>query len=158
MKVVVLLLAICGARGGAAEGFDFKLVEPVQIEKADCYLNGDRTGGSVLATLRDANGSLRFVHYMTKDAGPERGGGTLSFRAEKDGRGVRFANGSEDERRLLELVRSACRRSFGSDDSEFLKEPRDSPGKKDGFSRLAMAALLRHFPVGGREERPGAGD
>ena len=110
------------------------------------------------ATLRDANGNLRFVHYMTKDAGPARGGGSLSFRTEKDGRPVRFANGSEVERRLLELVRSACRRSFGSDDSEFLKEPRNWPGKKDGFSRMAMAALLRHFPMASSKGKPGAGD
>lgn len=33
MKIALLLLWICVARSGAAEAFDFKLVEPIQIEK-----------------------------------------------------------------------------------------------------------------------------
>jgi hypothetical protein len=111
MKIALLLLWICVARGGAEEAFDFKLVEPIQIEKADYHLNGDRTGGSVSATLRDGNGNLCFVHYLTKDAGPESGGGSLSYRVPKEDHPVRFASGSEDERRLLNLIRSApiCR-------------------------------------------------
>lgn len=108
--------------------------------------------------MRDASGNLRFVHYLAKDAGPESGGGSLSFRGSREDHPVRFANGSEDERRLLSLIRSACRRSLGFDDSEFVKEPANWPGKKDGFSRMAMAAFLKHFPMAGSEGKPGAGD
>ena len=69
------------------------------------------------------------------------------------GKGMRFPHGSKDEARLLNFLRAACVASFGSSDPEFLKEPDNWPGAKDGLDRLAMASLLRHFTT---KAEPGA--
>jgi len=145
MKKLILSVALVAGIALAAEPFVFPLVEPLKIEKATYFLNGDKTGGSVSVVLRDSKGTQSFVHYMTKDAGEEHGGGLLTFRAEKNSQGNTFARASEDETRLVNYLRAACVASFGSSDPEFLKAPSNWPGKKDGFDRMAMASLLRHF-------------
>jgi len=140
--LVVLLAFVLPALG--AEPFDLALMEPVRIKEADSLLNGETDGGSVSITLEDSKGKLRFVHYMTKDAGTEFGGGQLSYRLAKEEMGVRFANGSEDEKWLLSILRAACLRTFGTSDPAILK---NATGVPDAFSRMAMGKLLGQFPA-----------
>jgi len=138
----------------AIEPFKFEMTEPVQIKEAESFLIGDRDGVSVSVVLQDADGNERFVHYMTKDAGAEFGGGMLSYRTDKNEKAKRFPNGSPDEKRLLTIIRSACVTSFGISNAVELSAANGSKVGKDGFRRMAMGALLRHFPL--NAEQPGA--
>lgn len=144
MKTILLMLLTAVLPLGAKEAFKFPIEDKVVIEEATYFLNGDQHGGSVSVVLRDGKGTLSFVHYLTKDAGVKFGGGLLSFGTNKAEKGTTFARGSDDEAQLLKLLRLACMSSFGSADPAILREP---TGKKDGFNRMAMAALLRHFPT-----------
>lgn len=144
MKTLVLLISvIAGLANGAP--FVFPMVGALKIEKATYFLNGDVTGDSVSVVLRDSKSVESFVHYRTKDAGEELGGGLLTFQASRDGEKTTFTRASEDEARLLDFLRLACVASFGSSDPKFLKETSHWPGKNDGFDRMAMASILRHF-------------
>jgi hypothetical protein len=154
MKTLILLIAQIAGFALGAEPFVFPLVGALKVEKATYFLNGDVTGGSVSVVLRDSKGVRSFVHFLTKDAGEEFGGGLLTFRSSKGGDGTTFARASEDEAKLLGFLKAACLSSFGSSDHEFLKDPSNWPGKKDGYDRMAMAALLRHFPT--KAEQNGA--
>jgi hypothetical protein len=145
MKTLLLMLLTTLLPLAGKEPFTFPAEGKVEIEKADYFLNGDKTGGSVSVVLRDAKGTQSFVHYMTMDAGAEFGGGLLSFRAKKEEKGTTFPRGSAEEASLLKLLRSACLSSFGSADPTYLKDPKNWPGKDDGFSRMAMGSLLGHF-------------
>lgn len=147
MKSLALLFLLMATTAFGSGPFAFPVAGALKVEKATYYLNGDRTGGSVSVVLRDSNGTSCFVHYRTKDAGEEHGGGLLTFRAEKEQKGTTFARGSEDETRLLQLLRAACVASYGSADPVVLKEPSNRPGATVGFDRMAMASLLRHFPT-----------
>lgn len=146
MKTLVLLLTLVAVAVRGAEPFAFPMAGALKIEKATYFLNGDVTGGSVSVVIRDSKGVQSFVHYTTADAGEKFGGGLLTFRPKDGAKGTTFPRASNDEARLLGYLRAACVASFGSSDPEFLKESDNWPGAKDGFDRMAMVSLLRHFP------------
>lgn len=145
MKKITLLLSLVASVTLGAEPFVFRLVGPLKVEKATYFLDGDQTGGSVSVVLRDSKGKQSFVHFLSKDFGEEHGGGLLTFRAGVKGPKTTFARASEDEARLVRFLRAACVESFGSSDPGFLKDPDKWLGEKDGFERMAMGSLLRHF-------------
>jgi len=144
MKAMLIILLACVLPVWGAELFDFALMEPIRIKEADNLLNGETDGGSLSITLVDSNGKLGFVHYMTKGAGTEFGGGQLSYRRAQYEKGVLFANGSENEKLLLSILRSACLRTFGTSDPDALK---NAPGGPDVFTRMAVGKLLGHFSL-----------
>ena len=144
MKALLIALLAFVLPASGTEPFDFSLAEPVRIKEGDSLLNGEQDGGSVSIILEDSKRNLGFVHYMTKDAGPEFGGGQLSYRRSKNETSIRFPNGSDDEKRLLSILRAACLTTFGTCDPLTLK---NAAGERDPFSRMAMGKLLGHFPL-----------
>lgn len=156
MKTILLILLTVVLPLGATEAFKFPFEGKVEIEETNYLLNGDKDGGSIHVTLRDAKGTLSFVHYMTKDAGAEFGGGLLSFKTNKAEKWPpRFPQGSDDEAQLLKILRSACIATFGSADPNVLDNPAT---KKGGIHRLVMASLLRHFPARVEQAAPTDGN
>jgi hypothetical protein len=157
MKALAISLSVFSVLSGYAscEGaLKFDIADPVTIRRADQFLDGDKSGGSVSVTLEDARGNLRFVHYMTEDAGPEFGGGYLSYRESQNGKSIKLVHGSKDEIRLLGILRNSCVNTFGTSDLEDLRNargPKAKPG--DGFSQMALASLLRHFPLFASSEK-----
>ena len=124
-----------------AEEVDWKLTPPVTVEDAVYYLDG----GSVSVVLRGSDGERRYVHRRTPEASPEDGGGMLSFRHEKGGESIRFEPDSPNEKRLLQLLRSACVNTFGTSDYSALHNEMEGVTKNMGLSSLAMGSLLRQF-------------
>lgn len=143
MKALLIALLAFVLPASGAEPFDFSLAEPVRIKEGDVFLNGEKDGGSVSIILEDSKRNLGFVHYMTRDAGPD-GGGQLSYRRSKNETRIRFPNGNDDEKRLLSILRAACLTTFGTSDPLTLK---NAAGEHDPFSRMAIGELLGHFPL-----------
>ena len=135
------LLAIAGAMSLQAADVDWKLTPPVTVEKADYFLDG----GSVSVVLRGSGGERRYVHLMSPEVSPEDGGGMLSFRYEKGGKSTRLPPNSQDEKRLLQLLRTASVNTFGTSDYSALHNEKAGVTKNKGFSSLAMGSLFRRF-------------
>jgi hypothetical protein len=144
MKALLIALLTFVLPASGAEPFDFSLAEPVRIKEGDSLLNGEQDGGSVSIILEDSKKNLGVVHYTTKDGGPEHRGGQLSYRRSMNETSIRFSNGSDDEKRLLSILRAACLTTFGTSDPITLK---NTTGERDAFSRMAMGKLLGHFPL-----------
>jgi hypothetical protein len=140
MRIFVAMLALIVSVAHGSEPFKFPFVGKVRIGEATKYWDG----GSVMVVLHDERAQYT-VHYRTREAGEANGGGLLTFVSKKDGKRITLPRGSDDEGRLLNYLRSASVVTYGTSNPNVLRNSGLTKGISDGFDRLAIASLLRHF-------------
>ena len=140
MLVVLLFL---GGQVFADDSVVSALPVEALIEEADRYWDG----GTFAFLLRGNNGVSARVYLYSRHRSDKRIAGRFGVYSDNDEKKLLLAPDSVGGKLLVEELRKACIRSFGTADPERLIEKGVKREKRDFWNRFTMRRFLTSFPA-----------